>query len=105
MRNIPWRTTTIHTTADTSIALGQESGSYCDDLGRCFASYTNAEGITWGFAIPEITEAPFDTILQVTAPIAIGWAGLGWGGSMTYNPLAVTWANGENVMIASRMAL
>lgn len=86
--------------------LAQEGpGSYCDELGRCFSSFTNAYGIVWGFAIPEVTEAPFDAILQVTAPVDVGWAGLSWGGSMTYSPLALAWSNGDGAMIASRMAL
>lgn len=91
---------------DKTAAFGQVGpGAYTDDLGRDFVSFTNDVGIVWGFAIPEATEAPFDAILQVTSPIAIGWAGLSWGGQMTYSPLAIAWANGESVQLASRMAL
>ena len=47
----------------------------------------------------------FDVILQTTAPLKAGWAGFAWGGGMTYNPLAIMWQNGNDVMISSRMAL
>jgi glucose/arabinose dehydrogenase len=87
-------------------ALAQTGpGSYCDDLGRCFQSFTNDAGITYGFAIPETTAAPFRTIIQVTAPVSIGWAGLGWGGGMTYNPLTVAWSNGDSVIVSPRVAV
>ncbi|KAF6825861.1 carbohydrate-binding cytochrome b562-like protein [Colletotrichum musicola] len=84
----------------------QEQSTYCDSLGRCFASYTTEGGITFGFAIPEgaTSGQPYDAILQVTAPIEVGWTGLAWGGSMTYNPLTIVWANGEEVTVSSRMA-
>ncbi|KAF6834600.1 cellobiose dehydrogenase [Colletotrichum plurivorum] len=84
----------------------QEQSTYCDSLGRCFASYTTEGGITFGFAIPEgaTSGQPYDAILQVTAPIEVGWAGLAWGGSMTYNPLTIVWVNGEEVTVSSRMA-
>ncbi|KAF6803529.1 cellobiose dehydrogenase [Colletotrichum sojae] len=84
----------------------QEQSTYCDSLGRCFASYTTEGGITFGFAIPEgaTSAQPYDAILQVTAPIEVGWTGLAWGGSMTYNPLTTVWVNGEEVTVSSRMA-
>ena len=50
-------------------------------------------------------DASYDAVLQIVAPINIGWNGFAWGGSMTYNPLTITWVNGQNVMISSRMAL
>jgi hypothetical protein len=56
-------------------------------------------------ALPEVSEAPFDAILQIVAPLDYGWAGFAWGGTMTYNPLLVAWANGEDVVASSRKAL
>ena len=56
-------------------------------------------------ALPEVTEAPFDTIIQIVAPIEYGWAAFAWGGTMTYNPLLVAWANGEDAISSSRKAL
>jgi hypothetical protein len=81
------------------------TSKYCDDLGRCFAAYTNDDGIRFGIAIPEAKAAPFDIIVQITAPLTVGWVGLAWGGAMTYNPLILTWPNGTIGAISSRMAL
>ena len=77
---------------------------YHDQSGRRFASHTSSNGVIYGLAIPEANVAPFQTILQITAPIDIGWAGFSWGGGMAYNPLVVTWANGNSVQVASRIA-
>ena len=85
-------------------ALGQ-SDTYCDSLGRCFAYYTNDVDITFGVAIPVAPKVPFDVIVQITAPKKVGWAGLAWGGTMTYNPLAVVWPNGTAAAISSRIAM
>lgn len=79
--------------------------SYCDDLGRCFSSNTNDAGITFGVAIPEVAAAPFPVILQVTAPVEMGWVGFSWGGGMTYNPLTIAWPNGEDLVASARAAL
>lgn len=89
------------------LAIAQEQSTYCDSLGRCFSSYTNEGGITFGIAVPEGASVgqPYDAIVQITAPIAVGWAGLAWGGSMTYNPLTIVWMNGNEVTVSSRMAL
>ncbi|CAI6025038.1 unnamed protein product [Clonostachys chloroleuca] len=88
-----------------SIASAQTAGTYCDGLNRCFASYTLANGIVYGVAIPEATEAPFDVILQITAPTEIGWAGLSWSSGMTNNPLTIAWPNGDEVVVSSRAAV
>jgi hypothetical protein len=48
--------------------------------------------------------AAYDTVIQVVSPNDIGWLGLAWGGSMTYNPLTVSWANGGSVVVSSRYA-
>ena len=63
--------------------------------------------MTFRVAIPATipASAEFDTVLQIVAPITIGWAGFAWGGTMTYNPLAIAWANGtNNVIISPRIA-
>ncbi|KAH7313648.1 hypothetical protein B0I35DRAFT_480320 [Stachybotrys elegans] len=79
--------------------------SYCDALGRCFASYTSAtSGVTYGFAIPEADAAPFDLIAQVTAPITVGYAGIAFGSRMTNVPLLITWPNGDSTVASGRVA-
>ncbi|GJC90696.1 cellobiose dehydrogenase [Colletotrichum liriopes] len=102
-----WLTTTLGAAALISYATAQEQSTYCDSLGRCFASYTNDGGITFGIAIPEGAPSgqPYDAIFQITAPVEVGWAGLAWGGAMTYNPLTIVWVNGDDVVVSSRMAL
>ncbi|KAK0709205.1 hypothetical protein B0T26DRAFT_653749 [Lasiosphaeria miniovina] len=75
--------------------------------GLNYSSYTNDRHITYRVAIPDPLPGnlEYDTVLQVIAPIDVGWAGLAWGGAMTYNPLAIVWANGtNNVVVASRIA-
>lgn len=75
--------------------------------GLNFASYHTDRGVTFRVAIPDTIPADnvFDTVLQVIAPHDIGWAGFAWGGTMTYNPLAIAWANGTtNVVLSSRIA-
>ncbi|TEA15649.1 Cellobiose dehydrogenase [Colletotrichum sidae] len=89
-----------------SSSAAQEQSTYCDSLSRCFAAYTNEAGITFGIAIPDgvAQGTPYDAIVQITAPVEVGWAGLAWGGSMTYNPLTIVWVNGDSVTVSSRMA-
>lgn len=85
-----------------------DSQPYVDsDTGLKFASYSSERGVTYRVAIPETIPADnvFDTVLQIVAPHEVGWAGFAWGGTMTYNPLAIAWANGtSNVVLSSRIA-
>ncbi|GKT50141.1 uncharacterized protein ColSpa_10322 [Colletotrichum spaethianum] len=83
-----WLMYVLSATALISSATAQEQRTYCDSLKRCFASFTSDGGITFGIAIPEgaTSGQPYDAIFQITAPIEVGWAGLAWGGAMTYNP-------------------
>jgi len=86
--------------ADSSVFEDSETG-------LTFASYTSDRNITFRVAIPDPVpdDKIFDTVLQVVAPKDVGWAGWAWGGSMTYNPLAVAWANGTSgVVVTSRIA-
>jgi hypothetical protein len=78
---------------------------YCDAEKRCYSAYKNDDGITYAIAIPPNPQEKFEVIVQITTPASIGWAGLAWGGGMTYNPLAIVWRNGDKPMISSRMAL
>ncbi|KAK3316644.1 hypothetical protein B0H66DRAFT_625985 [Apodospora peruviana] len=85
-----------------------DSKPYVDtETGLTFASYTSERGITFRVAIPDPVPADndFETVLQLIAPHDVGWAGFAWGGTMTYNPLAIAWANGTtNVVLSSRIA-
>ncbi|KAK0657973.1 hypothetical protein B0T16DRAFT_315189 [Cercophora newfieldiana] len=53
-------------------------------------------------AIPDGASGSFDTVLEIIAPITLGWAGFAWGGSMTANPLTVAWPNGQKATVSSR---
>ncbi|KAL8381872.1 hypothetical protein RB595_005901 [Gaeumannomyces hyphopodioides] len=46
----------------------------------------------------------YDVVIQVQAPVEVGWAGLAWGATMKNNPLTVVWANCSSVVISSRWA-
>ncbi|KAI1152854.1 actin-domain-containing protein [Nemania diffusa] len=85
-----------------------DSVSFVDvDTGITFQSATNSEGITYRLALPADASAdkPYDAIIQIVAPIEMGWVAWAWGGGMTYNPLTVVWANGDSAMYSSRQAL
>lgn len=81
------------------------------DTGFVFAAYsgrydTSNGAIQFRVAVPSGvgTNEPYDAVLQVVAPTAVGWAGVAWGGSMTYNPLTVVWPSGQTVTLSSRWA-
>jgi len=49
----------------------------------------------------------YDIVLQIVAPNSIGWLGLAFGGSMTFNPLLVAWkgpTTAQPALISSRWA-
>ncbi|CZR65167.1 related to cellobiose dehydrogenase [Phialocephala subalpina] len=78
------------------------------ETGFTFSSYSVAynlnSAITFRIAVPSpvTSNTPYDAVLQVVAPIDVGWTALAWGGQMLYNPLGVSWANGNNVVVSSR---
>lgn len=91
----------------TSRQWEPDSHAYVDaETGLKFAAYNSDRGIAFRVAVPPVSAGKeFDAVLQVTAPIDIGWVGFAWGGSMTYNPLAIMWTNGTaNPVISSRVA-
>lgn len=55
-------------------------------------------------AFPDTASPPFDALLQIISPVAVGWAGWCWGGRMVNNPLTIAWQNGQNVTVTSRWA-
>lgn len=91
--------------AAASVPALQRRQTTCDaDTGMCFAEATGS-GILYRVGLPNVDAAPFDVLLQVVAPRSVGWAGIAWGGQMTYNPLTVNWANGDSdVVVSSRWA-
>lgn len=62
--------------------------------------------ITYRIATPSNVAAgtPYDAVVQVAAPVDVGWTGLAWGGYMTYSPLTVAWQNGNSATVSSRYA-
>ncbi len=88
---------------DTAVTTGR----YCDATQRtvCLAEFTaTTSGTVFRIGLPEVSKAPFDTLVQVVAPVTVGWAGLAWGGSMAQNPLTVAWMNGDQGVVSSRWA-
>lgn len=87
------------------------AGVYVDPItGFTFSQYDAlyqlGKTIAFRIAIPTgvNSSSAFPVVIQVVAPLDVGWAGLAWGGSMTYNPLTVQWQNGNNVQVSSRYA-
>jgi len=92
-----------------SLASLAEAGVYIDSVtGFTFsqydALYALGKTITFRVAVPTGIPAstPYPVVIQVVAPSEVGWAGLAWGGTMTYNPLTAQWVNGNTVQISSR---
>ena len=101
------------TTAGVALILGHSlvaaqdvaGAKYCDStVGTvCYAQFTaTTSGTTYRVAIPAVSKAPFDTLVQIVAPNAVSWAGIAWGGSMSQNPLTVAWMNGNQGVVSSR---
>ncbi|KAK8063140.1 hypothetical protein PG996_007792 [Apiospora saccharicola] len=90
------------------IAAAQaETVAYTDaETGITFQQYPSTDGVTFRVALPELMSPgqPYDILLQVEAPKSMGWVGWSWAGQMTYSPLTILWANGEQVVHSSRMA-
>ncbi|KAJ8120890.1 hypothetical protein O1611_g10246 [Lasiodiplodia mahajangana] len=80
------------------VSAQSDSSEFVDaETGITFQSSTNSEGVTYRLALPAdaTAEKPYDVIIQIVAPIEMGWVAWAWGGAMTYNPLTVVWANGD----------
>ncbi|KAG4430237.1 hypothetical protein IFR05_014279 [Cadophora sp. M221] len=88
------------------MAYGQVlSVPYCDPLTTiCYSSFTNEWGISYRIALPDVSAAPSDAIIQIVAPIEYGWAAFSWGGTMVWNPLTMGWSNGTGAAVSSRFA-
>ncbi|KAK3392871.1 hypothetical protein B0H63DRAFT_388255 [Podospora didyma] len=86
----------------------QTTSKYCASSGVCYLQIVpnSASNPTFRISIPDTASSgsAFDTVLQITAPVALGWAGFAWGGGMTLNPLTVAWPNGNTgkVTVSSR---
>ncbi|KAI4651441.1 uncharacterized protein J4E78_008133 [Alternaria triticimaculans] len=91
--------------------LAPRAVSYVDsETGFTFsetkAAATLSSNIIYRIAQPANVPAgqPYDIVLQVVAPNALGWVGLAWGGSMIRNPLTVSYPNGQKPTVSSRWA-
>jgi hypothetical protein len=83
---------------DTKLSFWQTYEPYKLDSGK---------GIVFRVAVPDATSGTaFDTVVQMVVPNEVGWAGLGWGGGMSQNPLLVVFRNQNNqgVLASSRWA-
>jgi hypothetical protein len=81
------------------------TAKYCPgDTQICFSEFKEpTNDIVYRIAIPDVSAAPFDVLLQIVAPITkAGWAGIAWGGKMNKNPLTVGWPNGDGALVSSR---
>ncbi|KAM7190457.1 hypothetical protein V8F33_009440 [Rhypophila sp. PSN 637] len=86
-----------------------QTSKYCAPQSSiCYLQYatTSASYPIFRIAVPDVTSAPFDAILQIVSPVSLGWVGFSWGGGMTSNPLTVAWPNGNTgkATVSSRWA-
>lgn len=89
------------------LVFGQVDSTSVKDAetGLTFSQYVNDKGMAFRVAVPDkAAGAAYSVVAQIVAPIATGWVGIAWGGSMTYNPLAIVWLDGKNPVVSSRMA-
>ncbi|PVI02304.1 iron reductase domain protein [Periconia macrospinosa] len=70
------------------------------------AAYTLTSNIVYRFALPSNPPSgAYDAVIQVVAPVQVGWTGLAWGGTMLKNPLTVGYPNGNSKpTVSSRWA-
>ncbi|KAK6189422.1 hypothetical protein LQW54_013280 [Pestalotiopsis sp. IQ-011] len=95
----------------SSCGLAADSAVWQDpETGFTFSQYAAAfdigKTVTFRIAIPSTAtaSAPYDAVLQIVSPIAVGWTGVAWGGTMVTNPLTVGWANGNTAVATARWA-
>lgn len=87
-----------------SVVVGQTS-DYCDSITSiCYQSYTDSNGISVRFALPQTNATPFDLVIQIVSPVQNKWVGLAFNGRMQYNPLLVAWPNNANIVASPRWA-
>ena len=96
---------------DSSVSAQDSATAFYDsETGFTFSEYKVAYSLTanvvYRIAVPSTATAssPYDLVVQVVAPNAVGWSGLAWGGNMVKNPLTVGWANGNSPIVSSRWA-
>ncbi|KAH6657391.1 hypothetical protein BKA67DRAFT_532602 [Truncatella angustata] len=89
--------------ADSVVTTDPETGFTFSSYA---ASYAIGKTLTIRVAIPSnaTPNAPYDAVVQLAAPVEVGWTGLAWGGSMVQNPLTIGWANGNSAIITPRWA-
>ncbi|KAH8902918.1 CBD9-like protein [Coniochaeta sp. PMI_546] len=89
-------TVTVYNDPETGFTFSQYQATYS----------LSGKYITFRIAVPSDAQqnAQYDSVVQIVAPSEVGWLGLAWGGSMTYNPLTVSWANGGTAVVSSRYA-
>ncbi|KAI0018922.1 hypothetical protein F4780DRAFT_780965 [Xylariomycetidae sp. FL0641] len=88
--------------ADTSVVKDSQTGFTFSQYNAAYTTSNN--NIMFRVAIPSPAEGSYDAVIQVIAPMAVGWAGLAWGGQMINCPLTIGWANGQSVVLSSRHA-
>ncbi|KAH9890804.1 hypothetical protein F4778DRAFT_773068 [Xylariomycetidae sp. FL2044] len=90
--------------AVTAVVQDAETGFTFSEYAASYAIGSNS--ITFRVAVPtSVPEGePYDVVFQIIAPVAVGWTGLAWGGSMTNCPLTIGWANGQSALVSARRA-
>ncbi|KAI0150803.1 hypothetical protein GGR57DRAFT_514067 [Xylariaceae sp. FL1272] len=87
--------------ADSSVIQDPETGFTFSEYA---AAYAIGSSITFRIAIPSPATGAYDLVLQIVAPIAVGWTGIAWGGQMIYCPLTIGWLSGSTGVASVRRA-
>ncbi|KAI1851239.1 hypothetical protein JX265_001644 [Neoarthrinium moseri] len=89
--------------ADSAVWQDSETGF---TFSQYAAAYAIGKSLTFRIAVPSTatSSAAYDAVLQISAPLEVGWTGLAWGGTMVTNPLTVAWANGNSAVATVRWA-
>ncbi|KAI0969021.1 hypothetical protein F4678DRAFT_177539 [Xylaria arbuscula] len=85
--------------ADTTVVKDSETGF---TFSQFQAEYAIGQDITFRVAVPSPAPANYDLVFQIVAPVAVGWTGLAWGGSMINDPLTIGWAFGSTPVVSVR---
>lgn len=111
MRSSSWPATALSALCalllSTTVLAQVTVSKYCSPESPtvCFTQISRTAAIPiYRIAMPDVTTAPFETILQIVSPITNTWVGFAWGGGMVNNPITMAWMNGNTAVVSSRWA-
>lgn len=91
--------------ADSAVYIDSETQFRFQQFNAMYGLGTG-QSIAYRIAVPSPASSGsnYDMVIQISAPVGVGWAGLAWSGRMTTGPLLVAWRNGNSAVVSSRTA-